>query len=137
MKKCPTCKKEKKEEFFSKSTATRDGLQGQCKKCRTKHVKETGYQRTESYKKGRKKNGFTKYQYRKEALKRYEKKHPERIKARIAVKMSLKTGAIKKQPCAICGAEKAVAHHYKGYAKENWLIISWLCKEHHRLAHYE
>lgn len=44
---------------------------------------------------------------------------------------------IERQDCQKCGNPQVVAHHYLGYAEENWLNVMWLCefhhKEHHRL----
>jgi hypothetical protein len=52
------------------------------------------------------------------------------------VRMALKTGQLKQQPCAIKNCNVAtgntVAHH-EDYDKP--LDITWLCKRHHRLRH--
>ena len=39
--------------------------------------------------------------------------------------------------CSECGIEGRIdAHHYNGYAKQNWLDIKWLCRKCHNRAHY-
>lgn len=70
------------------------------------------------------------YKYRKEKLKRYEAKYPEKIQARKAVKTAIKNGILKRLPC-FCGETKVEAHHHKGYEKENQLNVVWLCHKHH------
>lgn len=57
-----------------------------------------------------------------------------KIKARHFVHWKVKQGTIQKTPCEVCGKSKVEAHHYKGYARENWLVIKWLCSKHHRDA---
>lgn len=38
--------------------------------------------------------------------------------------------------CEVCGSERTDAHHFKGYEKENIFAIKWLCRAHHRKAHF-
>ena len=38
------------------------------------------------------------------------------------------------EPCGVCGAVKAQAHHYRGYSKANRLKVIWLCRKHHLMA---
>lgn len=54
--------------------------------------------------------------------------------ARNFTQKMLREGVLKRNPCEICG-EFAQAHHLKGYDKENWLSIQWLCKKHHLQEH--
>ena len=49
-----------------------------------------------------------------------------------AVKGAIQSGGMVRQPCEICGAGRAVAHH-DDYAKP--YDIRWLCITHHRLHH--
>jgi hypothetical protein len=44
----------------------------------------------------------------------------------------LKSGRIIRQPCEMCEAEKAEAHH-DDYSKP--LSVRWLCRSHHQLLH--
>lgn len=53
-----------------------------------------------------------------------------------AVESAVRSGKLYKrrscQNCAVIG--KVEAHHYKGYAPENWLEVQWLCAKCHRKA---
>jgi hypothetical protein len=61
------------------------------------------------------------------------KRRADRTKdrAREAVARAIKVGILIRQPCVICGQEKAEAHH-EDYSKP--LKIIWLCQKHHREA---
>lgn len=109
---CYVCKKYKNSSEFYKDKGTWRGYSGRCKKCNNT------------------------YERRKDILKRYRDSHPNELKAREAVKVALSIGAISRFPCAVCGEKKTQAHHYAGYAKKNWLVISWLCIKHHNQTHY-
>jgi len=54
-------------------------------------------------------------------------------KAWNALNNAINSGKIKRPiKCESCGKRRKVeGHHYKGYAKKNWLIVCWLCKECH------
>lgn len=60
------------------------------------------------------------------------KRFPEKVAARSAVSKAIKTGALLRQPCEICGKSPADAHH-PDYAKP--LMVTWLCRTHHREEH--
>lgn len=63
-----------------------------------------------------------------------ELKPEQKIKsnARSYAKVYLKRGAIKKQPCEVCGAFDTQMHH-TDYSKP--LQVSWLCRRHHLIEH--
>lgn len=63
----------------------------------------------------------------------YDKRHPERQRAREAVTRAIKHGLMKRMPCEVCGDPKSHAHH-DDYAKP--LEVLWLCQTHHTQAHY-
>ena len=73
-----------------------------------------------------------KYQKTSENFKEYlsSSKSQIRRKAQAKVNNSIKLGKITRQPCEICGAEEAEAHH-SDYHEEKWLDVQWLCKKHH------
>ena len=57
--------------------------------------------------------------------------------ARQAVYDALVTGQLRQfTTCQRCRQVKhTLAHHYKGYAPENWLEVQWLCPTCHGLTH--
>ena len=62
-------------------------------------------------------------------LKAFNDARPEMAKARHAVRMAIKRGVLARpEECETCWQRGVVqAHHYKGYQKENWLHVQWLC----------
>jgi hypothetical protein len=48
------------------------------------------------------------------------------------VNKALRTGALVRQPCEVCGNPKTDGHH-DDYAKP--LAVRWLCRSHHRQHH--
>lgn len=69
--------------------------------------------------------------YGRERMERFYAKHPLVEKAHNAVKSALKSGKLRRQPCAICG-EKGQAHH-DDYTEP--LAVTWFCKNHHTTWH--
>ena len=56
----------------------------------------------------------------------------KRTKIYERVKAAIVSGAVKQEPCAICGEEKTEGHH-EDYDKP--LDLVWLCKRHHADRH--
>jgi hypothetical protein len=65
----------------------------------------------------------------------YKVSRPERYAANLAVGNAIKHGHLVSQPCFICG-NKGEAHH-ASYAPEMLLIVTWVCRVHHRQIHRE
>jgi len=67
----------------------------------------------------------------------YAKRNPEKLQARRAVSRAIKRGKlIRPGICLRCAETKNIqGHHYKGYKKENWLDIIWLCPKCHHEEH--
>lgn len=64
-----------------------------------------------------------------------EEERRERLKARDALNGAVRAGRIRKPGhCqqAGCRTPDVQAHHHRGYSRENWLDVVWLCKKHHR-----
>lgn len=61
----------------------------------------------------------------------YRTKYPERRKARNAIVREIKSGRLERQSCDVCGNPNTEAHHHKGYAREHWLDVVFLCPPHH------
>lgn len=53
--------------------------------------------------------------------------------ARVQVRLALKYGRLKRNPCEVCGNKKVEAHH-DDYTKQ--LNVRWLCKNHHEEVHH-
>jgi hypothetical protein len=69
-----------------------------------------------------------------EVQKRRHEKHPLQRMARTAVSNALKLGKITRlDHCQAhgCNNTRLEAHHWKGYRKQNWLDVQWLCHKHH------
>ena len=62
----------------------------------------------------------------------WRNRHPRAYLAHQMVRNPLRLGVIERQPCAICGDEKAEAHH-PDYDRP--LAVTWLCRVHHLAAH--
>lgn len=56
----------------------------------------------------------------------------EKDRVRSETNRALKTGAITKKPCEVCGGIKVQAHH-EDYSKP--LEVIWLCTVHHKERH--
>lgn len=65
--------------------------------------------------------------------KRYYDRNIEKVRARTIYKTAIKTGALIRQPCQVCGDLKTEGHH-SDYSKP--LEVLWLCKPHHYNLHY-
>lgn len=68
----------------------------------------------------------------KQYLKTYREKFPSKLKCIKVVRLNLRKGKIKKQPCCECGNKKSQAHH-EDYRKP--LSVIWLCAKHHGIRH--
>lgn len=68
--------------------------------------------------------------------KRRHEKHPQERQARTAISNALRLGKIiKPNKCQVCGLVGEVeAHHWRGYSRESWLDVQWLCHEDHLRA---
>lgn len=76
------------------------------------------------------KGGLTKNRYRYKLIDKA--RHPEKHKAREAVKRAKKSGKLISLPCCICGETKVQAHH-EDYSKP--LEVKWLCSRCHHTQH--
>lgn len=138
LKRCTTCDKRKPHAEFSRDSSRWDGRMSRCKvcdrKCNSKKKKESGFYHSEKYKKKTARYRLTdKY---KKAIRKSSLKNADHIFARRAVHKAIRKGELKKRGCQSCGELKVQAHHYLGYAPENWLDVIWLCQPHHSQAHY-
>lgn len=122
-KKCKDCGKLKNKLMFY-------GVQGECRECSKKRIKENYYLNRKhyiAYEKERNQNPLRK-------ANRILYQRTQRLKnkgknlARYKLNKAVKKGLIIKQPCEKCNDIKSEAHH-PDYRKP--LSIIWLCRIHH------
>jgi hypothetical protein len=65
-------------------------------------------------------------------LRLHRKRHPDKNAARAAVAHALRTGALVRLPCEVCGSGTSEAHH-DDYSRP--LTVTWFCFRHHREHH--
>lgn len=63
---------------------------------------------------------------------RYRESNPIKNAARAAVNRNVRSGALVKKPCEVCGATDVDGHH-DDYSKP--LEVRWLCRKHHLELH--
>ncbi len=64
---------------------------------------------------------------------KWNRRHPEAMRAHKIVWQARKRGELVPKPCMICGAP-AEAHH-PDHAQP--LVVEWLCRFHHRRLHHK
>jgi len=126
---CTKCGEVKGFEKFHKNKAAKDGLTPRCKSCNTL------YQQNEE-RRASNRRACLKYQKStkgKARRKRFESRHPNRIKAQHAVQSAIRNRTIQKAflfKCKYC-PKQAQQYHHPRYEPENWLKIEPVCKECH------
>lgn len=130
MKTCITCKRVKNESEFHKDRSRKEGLSPRCKPCACAQTKR--YYRSNS---GVWRRLSTETKRR--GNRRYNAKHPGRLRAHRIVDGELRSGRMKRGECERLSADcsgKVHAHH-DDYAKP--VEVRWLCARHHREWHKE
>lgn len=136
---CKTCGHSKKFDAFH--TVTTNGVlyyRRVCRKCvnveqRKKYDKnENGFADVRRAAAGKQHAKNPKAHYKRNI--EYWRRHPEKAACTQKVMKAVKSGVLKKQPCARCGSEKSQAHH-EDYSKP--LDVIWLCQKHHGERHRE
>lgn len=130
MKKCSKCGAIREESEFYKDPRTSSGLYSECKKCNreAKILARNLVRGHPPIHKTKEEKSLRMNNY----MRWYRKKEPHKVAARAYARNTLV-----KQPCIECGHEKSEAHHHKGYERENWLEVQWLCKKHHEQTHHD
>jgi ribosomal protein S27AE len=62
----------------------------------------------------------------------WRKRNPQKANAQTRVRRAVKSGALKRKPCQICGSASSQAHH-DDYSQP--LDVRWLCVKHHNEHH--
>ena len=125
LKTCSKCGEVKPlNEFPWRTSENRElnGRHGQCRQCLTEY-------RREHFKK---KSGTSLTNA--EIQSTYRQKHPDRVKAKNAVKTAIAKGSLERLPyCENCGKWCKVEAHHFDY--EEPLNVQWLCKKCHTTEH--
>ncbi len=132
-KECFKCKIVKPLDEFYKHNMMADGHLNKCKECTKNDVskhREENIERIRQYDRDRAKLPH-RIELKKEIVRRWNKKHPDRRNAQQKLRHAVQSGLVKKHPCWVCG-EKAEAHH-PDYSSP--LDVVWLCTVHHKQTH--
>ena len=88
----------------------------------------------------RRKDPLKQYASNRTARSRHERRYPEKVAAREALMKALRSGAIARGPCEVCGiahqtpradgTKVRVEGHHDNYDRP--LEVRWLCGDHHR-----
>lgn len=142
LKRCSKCRLNLPIDKFNADKQKSTGLSSRCRECRSKDrftTPESAAFHREYSKSWYETNGEhirqnrrTKYQ--RDGNIQYQK-HKVKFIARSYVRKAVLSGYITRDPCEICGSLTTEGHHWKGYDKENYLNVRWLCKEHHMKEH--
>ena len=79
--------------------------------------------------------------YETERKRKWRQSNPEKAqnirRAGHAVEAALQRGRLRKpSTCECCGMKRKLeAHHHRGYERENWLNVEWLCNPCHAARH--
>lgn len=65
-------------------------------------------------------------------VREWRRNHQDGMIAHELVRRALRSGAVKREPCEVCGNKKSHGHH-DDYSKP--LDIRWLCSKHHAEQH--
>lgn len=129
---CFKCGATKPRDEFYRHPGMSDGLLGKCKQCSRLDVRENRSLRAEYYRAFDLKRYHNNPARKQQAIASFRAaQQPHRKQASALVAKAVKSGALTRQPCWVCG-EKAEAHH-PDYSQP--LDVVWLCVMHHRQAH--
>ncbi len=134
-KRCSKCKQFKPLSEFYKHSSTKDGFRPDCKVC---HTIQTIYatkkhQKTEKFRITQKQYLQTEQGKATQRLGqgRYNKRHPEKIKAYNAINNAINSGKLPRPDTLQChyGSHPAQQyHHWKGYEPQYWLDVVPACR---------
>lgn len=126
---CFKCLEEKPLEEFYKHKGMKDGHLNKCKACTKADALE---HRLANLDKVREYDRSRGNRQSKEYTVEYRTKYPKKYRAQTLVNNHKRAGNLHEEPCEVCGATNAHAHH-DDYDKP--LNIRWLCPIHHREWH--
>jgi len=132
MKTCSKCKETKPLSEFYKDKSRKDGCSNKCIICQREYYQSKQYKLAQKRYCQSKKGKVT----RRSSVKRFYINHPERFKAKDAVKYAIATGKItpaKKLNCT-CGKQVEQYHHWS-YLPEYWFDVQPVCRDCHIKMH--
>ena len=148
MKTCCTCKNKKSVSEFYKLRSSKDGLFSCCKECKLKATvnwqrrnkdKVAKWAKRWAEKNPQKKRDSWNNWYRenggREKRTEYNKERIHKLRANWAVKQAIRKGSLKRPKVCQCCKKKSdriESHHHKGYEKEFWLDVMWVCTKCHK-----
>ncbi len=121
---CTDCRLKKPLSDFYKDRSRPLGHTYLCKKC--EYIKCRRHRKTRRVWNKNNKASVNK------AVREYNKRNPDKQKARSIFTKAVKSGKIERQPCRECGKDKSHGHH-EDYNKP--LEVIWLCHQHHKDIH--
>lgn len=119
---------------FYKHPMTADGLLGKCKSCAKSDVMANrilNIDRIREYDKKRARNP-DRIKLAAAINKKWRAADARRGEAHNKVARAVRSGALEKKPCCVCGSEKSCAHH-ESYDRP--LDVVWYCQIHHKARH--
>jgi len=138
---CSKCKQVKPLDSFGIKKGTSDGLTFRCKTCNEymRYYKQTEKNQRwrEQYKQSGKALACSRKRDRsdrgKQSRRDFHGRHPERRKAREAIKRAVDKGLLPPAKSCICQCGKAAAeYHHESYAPEDRLVVIPVCIQCHR-----
>lgn len=131
---CKKCEESKVIDEFYKHSEMADGFLNICKKCTKTRVNQHRQDNIERIREYDRIRGKGKERMAAAGIisRRWRKRDARIMAAHNKVTRAIRYGLILRQPCIICGSEKAYAHH-ESYNRP--LDIVWYCQPHHKERH--
>ena len=125
----PLCKKCFNLKYGCRYSQSKKNYMAKCRKNPEYVKKEREY-----YKKWYSENGRKRVVDYAEAIIDWQKKYPEKVKARCKLSYAIQKGEIKKpKECFKCDRETRLSGHHDDYNKP--LVVEWLCSSCHKAKH--
>jgi hypothetical protein len=130
VKECFRCNAVLPLDSFYRHPMMKDGHVNKCKNCNKADVRANYAKRRDQYKQYEQRPQRIASSRRR--IKESKEKHATKHHVRVDTNILVATGKIKKQPCAVCGSERAEKHHPDYFRP---IYVVWLCRQHHADEH--
>jgi hypothetical protein len=124
---CKGCRREYARQKYEQNMQNPEWVAKERKRTRERNIRLGYWQKYKENRTREQQNRVNEYRYR------FRRNNPDKARAHQMVGRAIKNGKLKKEPCVICGATTAEAHH-DDYSKP--LEVIWLCRKHHAEIHY-